>query len=96
MVSGLPLVATRVSGTEEVVWDGFSGWLFDPRCPEEGAEHIRQLMNDPALWRSQSKVAVQAAERFDVTTVGRMLEGFYEDVLVNGTSAPSQAVAPLG
>jgi glycosyltransferase involved in cell wall biosynthesis len=91
MGSGLPVVATGTGSTGEAVWDGVSGWLFDPDHPEEGAEQLRRLVNDPVLWKSQSTAAVRAAGRFDVTTVGNRLEQLYGDVLGNGTRLVSSA-----
>ncbi len=89
MASGLPLVATRIQGLSEVVWDGVSGLLFDPHHPEEGAEKLRQVIQSPDLRKALSTGAERAAFRFDLSTVGGMLEGFYEDLLAGRDRSPA-------
>ena len=45
--AGLPVVATAVGGTAEVVLDGTTGLLVPPHRPERIAESIRSLLDDP-------------------------------------------------
>ena len=85
MASGLPVVATRVGGIAEVVREGVSGWLFDPRRPDEAAEYIRRLTDDQALWEAMSAGAVRSVAHFDISTIGARLEQFYEDAVKDGT-----------
>lgn len=47
--AGKPIVATAVGGTPEVVEDGISGFLTDPREPECMAKYILRLAEDPDL-----------------------------------------------
>jgi len=49
MASGLPLVATQVSGTSQVVIDGESGLLVPPGDEGALAEAMDRLLSDPAL-----------------------------------------------
>lgn len=42
--SGLPIVSTRVSGTEEIVIDGETGYLVPPGKPSALAEAMRKVM----------------------------------------------------
>ncbi|MWC30430.1 glycosyltransferase family 4 protein [Paenibacillus sp. MMS18-CY102] len=46
---GLPLVATNVIGNNEVVKDGYNGYLFESRKVEEGVQKIISIMNNPLL-----------------------------------------------
>ncbi len=48
MASGLPVVATRVGGTPEVVEDGVSGLLVPPEDPAALATALVTLLGDPA------------------------------------------------
>jgi len=93
MASGLPVVATRVAGLSEVIWDGRSGLLFDPEHPWEAAEHLRRVIHDPELRAALSIGAMQAARRFDITTVGPALEAHYEDLLSNADSRDPKPTA---
>lgn len=53
MASGLPVVACRVGGIAEIVEDGVTGYLVNPRHPAaEIADRISLLLDDEALrWR---------------------------------------------
>ena len=47
--AGVPVVATAVGGTPEVLADGESGYLVQPGCSEEIATRVSELLRDPAL-----------------------------------------------
>jgi UDP-glucose:(heptosyl)LPS alpha-1,3-glucosyltransferase len=61
--SGLPLLATPVSGVRELIQDGRAGFLI-ARDPTAIAERLRQLAADPDLRRRMGDAARNAAERF--------------------------------
>jgi glycosyltransferase involved in cell wall biosynthesis len=52
MASGLPLIATAVGGTPELVAEGVNGHLVQPRCPRVLADTICRLARDSASRRS--------------------------------------------
>jgi glycosyltransferase involved in cell wall biosynthesis len=81
MASGLPVVATRVAGLSEVVWDGVSGVLFDPDDPAEGARRLRAIVRDASLRRELAAGAARRADQFDIATVGKSLEDVYRRLL---------------
>jgi glycosyltransferase involved in cell wall biosynthesis len=47
MFFGVPVVASKVGGTDEVVVDGETGVLIDGFCPATYAAAIRTLLADP-------------------------------------------------
>lgn len=49
MASGLPVVASRISGIPELVDHEVSGLLVEPRAPDEIALALRRLQADPGL-----------------------------------------------
>jgi glycosyltransferase involved in cell wall biosynthesis len=49
MAAGVPVVATEVDGTPEVVRDRRSGLLIPPDDPQAAAESILELIRDPEL-----------------------------------------------
>ncbi|MGH7847896.1 MAG: glycosyltransferase family 4 protein, partial [Candidatus Binatia bacterium] len=49
MASGVPVVATRVSGIPEVVEDGITGLLVDPQDERTLAQAICRLLDNPTL-----------------------------------------------
>lgn len=48
-LSGLPIVASRVSGIPELVADGENGYLVPPGRPRALADSLARLLDDPAL-----------------------------------------------
>ena len=46
MASGKPVIASRGGGTDEVLVDGFNGYLIDPSNEKQLEEKINQLYND--------------------------------------------------
>lgn len=46
MSTGLPTIATRVSGSEDIIIDGVNGLLVKPEQPEELAHALRRIIED--------------------------------------------------
>jgi glycosyltransferase involved in cell wall biosynthesis len=61
--SGLPLLVTRVNGSEELLENGGAGHFVDPD-PGDIARHLNELARDPAALRSLGASARDAAARF--------------------------------
>ena len=84
MASGLPIVATRVRGLPEIVKDGESGFLVEPRNPEQLADRVLTLLKNEdsrqrMIMNNRNKVQQYSWEN----TVGQ-LEAIYRRV-VKGT-----------
>jgi glycosyltransferase involved in cell wall biosynthesis len=58
MSAGLPVVATRVGGNPEVVEDGVTGVLVDPKEPEALARAIASLLADPDRARTMGQAGI--------------------------------------
>jgi glycosyltransferase involved in cell wall biosynthesis len=77
MACGLPVVATRVGGTPEVVTDE-TGLLVPPSEPEALAGAMRQLIKDTALARRLGEGGRRRVERhFDIRRMVADYEGMY-------------------
>jgi glycosyltransferase involved in cell wall biosynthesis len=72
MAAGLPVVATRVGGTPEVVVDQVTGLLVPPRAPEALASAVARLMADP-----EDRAAQGASGR------ARVVQSFHIDTMVH-------------
>jgi glycosyltransferase involved in cell wall biosynthesis len=55
MASGLPVVASRISGIPELVEDGTTGFLAPPRDSVAIAAALEKLARDPALRQSMGR-----------------------------------------
>jgi UDP-glucose:(heptosyl)LPS alpha-1,3-glucosyltransferase len=73
--SGLPILATPVSGVRELIEDGVNGFLIS-RAPELIALRLGELAADPQLRERLGRQARESAQRFSWAT---MVAG-YEDV----------------
>ncbi|TVZ41286.1 glycosyltransferase involved in cell wall biosynthesis [Alteromonadaceae bacterium 2753L.S.0a.02] len=82
MLSGLPVVSTRLSGIPELVIDGKTGLLANPGDAEGLAESIENLFSNEQL-RSQcvsEAIAHVEAEFSLVTNVNRLQQRFQESI----------------
>jgi glycosyltransferase involved in cell wall biosynthesis len=84
MEARVPIVATRVGGTPELLEDGVHGLLVAPRDPAALAGAIAGLLGDRDRGRGLA-AAAHARKRalFDVDGVVRRVERLYEDLLVS-------------
>jgi len=67
MACGVPCVASDCAGNRSLITDGETGLLFDPRRPDELAERLRRILDDPALAARLGKAGrALVAERYDL------------------------------
>jgi sugar transferase (PEP-CTERM/EpsH1 system associated) len=74
MATGLPVIATRVGGNGELVSDGMTGRLVEPRCPEALAEALTAYFENPARARAHGAAGRERA--VDEFGLERMLAGY--------------------
>jgi glycosyltransferase involved in cell wall biosynthesis len=68
MASGVPVVASRMSGIPELVEDGVSGLLIEPCQPEVLAAALSSLHQDTQRWQRLSAGGRERVVRgFDLT-----------------------------
>ncbi len=90
MASGLPVVATRVGGTPEVVEEGVTGILVPPGNAPELAAALRRMAADPERSRTMGLAGAQRArERFDARVMVRAYEQLYRAALVTDAERTS-------
>jgi glycosyltransferase involved in cell wall biosynthesis len=78
MGAGLPVVATRVSGSQEVIVDGVNGCLVAPGDPEALARAILDLYRQPEARRRLGDAARRTvAERYSQAAMLKRLEELY-------------------
>jgi glycosyltransferase involved in cell wall biosynthesis len=59
MAAGLPVVATRVEGSRELIFDGKTGWLTDPKDVQGLAEKIMYTLNNRQIAQEVGKAAYE-------------------------------------
>ena len=82
MAAGLPVVATAVGGTPEVVVHGENGLLIPPRDAGALAAALERLLSDPA-WARQlgAKARTHVREHFSLDRLGREINAIYEELV---------------
>jgi glycosyltransferase involved in cell wall biosynthesis len=97
MSAGLPVVATSVGGTPEVVEDGVSGLLVPSGEPSAVADALVSLMTDRSTALFMSRAARERVERlFDVRQMTSSYEALYEGGAMAATSDATGATAMHG
>jgi glycosyltransferase involved in cell wall biosynthesis len=79
--SGVPVVATAVDGTPEIVADGVTGFLVQPGDIEGLADAVGRLLTDDSVHRRLSLASRQRLEEFDIDRMVRQQEELYRWVL---------------
>ena len=93
----VPVLATRVGGTPEVVTDGVTGRLVAAHSPESLAAGITSFLDDPAAWRRWAQEGRRTVEaRFDFTARTRTLETIYVDMMAAHASQGQLARSAAG
>src|SRR6185295_15663089 len=91
MSFGLPTVATRWRGIPEIIDDGITGYLVEPRDCLAVADRLAQLQQSPEL---RSKLSAAARQKFlDQFTVERFWKRM-EDAFIEVASAKHPIATP--
>jgi phosphatidylinositol alpha-mannosyltransferase len=81
MAAGVPVVASRTAGYDEVVRDGVDGLLVAPGDPSAAAKAVRRLLRDPDLAGRLAAAGRERARAFSWDVVTDRLEAIYRDVM---------------
>ncbi len=82
MSAGLPVVATAVGGTPEVVIDNETGFLVPPGNPKALAEAIETLLHNPALRHKMGHAGIQRVQQhFTLRQMVERTQTLYEELI---------------
>ncbi|MBI5574557.1 MAG: glycosyltransferase family 4 protein [Elusimicrobia bacterium] len=77
MAAGIPVVATYIDGTREIVQEGLTGFVVQPHETEKMAERILRLLNDADLRKKFSEEAKKRVQEFDIDLMVSQQEKLY-------------------
>jgi len=84
MLAGVPVVATTVAGTTELVEDGATGVLTMPADPPGLSNAVAAVLQQPEGARTMAQRARQfVLARYDIRVVARQQEVFYQQLAAN-------------
>ncbi|MFV9631150.1 MAG: glycosyltransferase family 4 protein [Methanosarcinales archaeon] len=86
MASGLPIIATKVTGLLEIVKDGKNGILVESKSPDEIAEKVLLILGDDELRERISENNRKEAKRYSWDSAVDKLEEIYQKSPVNLSS----------
>jgi len=85
LLAGLPMVASNIGGIPELVRDGITGLLVEPRSSEDLASKLVRLLQEKELHGRLSENCKQAAHQYsDLASHLKLIEDVYEEVLDKG------------
>ncbi|MGB0383526.1 MAG: glycosyltransferase family 4 protein [Ardenticatenaceae bacterium] len=78
---GRPVIATNVGGLPEVVEDGRSGILVPPQAPQQLAEAINKMLNNPQMSTQMGAYARHLSEtRYSWTPIAKQVLAAYRNL----------------
>jgi glycosyltransferase involved in cell wall biosynthesis len=81
MEAGKPTVATRVGGIPELVQDGQTGLLVEPRDPDGLADAVATLLDDPERSAAMGEAARELRRtEYDLGVTVKRFEQLYEEL----------------
>lgn len=81
MAAGLPVVAVRSSGIDDVIQDGVNGYKTIPEHADHWCARVRELLADENLCNRLGDNARQYARAFDIEPVAQEVGEFYAEIL---------------
>lgn len=84
MAAGVPVVATDVRGTSDLVESGSTGWLCRPRDPADLAAALLNALNDPAKRAEAAEAARDTVvPHYALDRIADRYEALYADLLAS-------------
>lgn len=96
MAVGLPVVATRVGGTTDVVVDGVSGRLVAPGDRDALREVLGSVLSDPARAGLGARARECVVDAYALPSVADRLVALYQELAAGAASSPADRKVRAG
>jgi glycosyltransferase involved in cell wall biosynthesis len=91
-LAGVPIIASRMPGCDDVVAENWNGRLVPPRDPRALAAAILDLLQDPARARAMGRRSIDLVRReFDLNVVADRYAELYRQLLSPGSPGDERA-----
>lgn len=94
MATGLPVVASDISGYRDLVRDGQEGLLVPRRDPDAIAAALGMLLDYPRRREAMGEAARETAAQYAWDLVGKEVVEVYEEVLATAPPRPEAGARP--
>ncbi len=84
MAVGVPVIATDIPGSREMISHKENGWLVNPADPSSLADAICELMGRPQLRRLLSQAGKESVKRYSLQEITKSYKDLY-DYLLTGS-----------
>lgn len=81
MASGLPIVASKVLGFEEILEEDVNGLTAEYNDPADFANQIEKLIKSPELRKKMSEKSLEKSRRFSWESIAKQYIGLYEKTI---------------
>jgi glycosyltransferase involved in cell wall biosynthesis len=81
MAAGVPVIATAIPGTVELILDRQTGWLVPAGQPRKLADAIVYALRHPQESAAMAQAASRKAEQFSIVKTAAQYEATYTDML---------------
>lgn len=81
MVCKLPILATNIGGTRDLVDEGKGGYLFDPKSPKMITQLILKMYKSSQKRKDFGEYNSHRVDEFSIQNVEKKMKIIYEDVL---------------
>jgi glycosyltransferase involved in cell wall biosynthesis len=77
MASNVPVLATSIPGTTELVQHGVNGWMVPPKDPQVLSQGINHLLNSPSLRQELAIHAQETVQNYSIQSITQEYEKLY-------------------
>lgn len=83
MSQEIPVIATDISGSCELIKTGKTGFLVPPSNPKKLAESMFQMLDNPSKTEEMGKLARQYASQFTIQNTAKIHAALYDSLIDN-------------
>jgi glycosyltransferase EpsD len=69
MITGLPVVATKVRGHVDLIENGVNGFIFEVDMVDDAVNYINRLYNDNAMYNDMRMSMLDISKKYNVDVV---------------------------
>lgn len=81
MAHGIPVIATNIPGSTELVKDQITGWLVEPKSPNQLAQKIYTAITDSSKRDEIVANALDEVRNYDIVKIAEKYERTYIEIL---------------